>query len=375
MLNEKLSENIIYVHDYLSAGKTDSEIIRDCLNDSATIQGRTVIFDRKDWYIDEAVILTSDTTVLIDGCAIIQKDEVFDNVFRGDNLVVNPDDPYGKPLDVLPIRNIRILGRNGAKIIGCVKNKVGYHSVLKQWQEMTGDFWGWRTLQISLSRCEGFEIGHIELTKTRCWAMSFDQCKNGYVHDLHIVSNVKNGDGINFRSGCSHCKVENITGFTSDDTVACTALANAPKTYPYKNYLYPLEPANSMISADHNHQGDIHDISISNIFTGGFHHGIICLAAYGLKVYNITIRNVKEAGEGKREATVKIYTGYGDGYNEDDISNIIVDGVETLISDYAVMCNAKVNNVTLKNIKKINEPEKTYQLKEQEGINIFLSVP
>jgi polygalacturonase len=300
---------------------------------------------------------------------IKQNNEVFDNVFRGNNLIVNPENPFGTPLDVLPTRNIKIIGKNDAKIVGCDINRRSYHSFLKEEQDMVGDFWGWRTHQISLSKCTCFEISGIEFFQTRGWTMSFDFCCDGYIHDLKIVSNVKNGDGVNFRAGCHHCKVDNITGYTSDDTVACTALFKRNRNYPDNKYLYPNEPAKSIFDGDNLRELDIHDISISRVFTGGEHHGVICLASGGLQVYNIDIRDVIEDCFGKREAAVKIYTGYGEGYRENDFHDITVTNVVSSISGSAVMCNAKVNNVILKNIQ--NKSGVNYNLTYTEGIVIY----
>jgi polygalacturonase len=288
---------------------------------------------------------------------IKQNNKVFDNVFRGDNLIIDSENPYCSPIDVLPISNIKIIGKNGAKIVGCDVNRKDYHPVLKETQDMVGDFWGWRTLQISLSRCSGFEVAGIEFLQTRSWALSFDFCNNGYVHDLNIISNVKNGDGVNFRAGCHNCKVENITGYTSDDTVACNVTSRSCRSYPYKNYLYSNIPALKSFSGGERDY-DVHDISIKGIYTGGNHHGVICLAAGGARVYNIDICDIIEDTKGKREATVKIYTGYGDNYCDNDLNNITVTNVQSNIADFAVLCNTKVDNVVLKNIVQ-NNPNKT----------------
>ena len=97
------------------------------------------------------------------------------------------------------------------------------------------------------------------------WAICFDNCKNCNVHCLEIISNVKNGDGIDFRSGCNSCFVDNITGYTSDDTVACSALSNGKTNRLLSKYLYSSEPYNS---CHENIDKSIHDIKISNIFFG-----------------------------------------------------------------------------------------------------------
>lgn len=343
---------VFYVKDYLEANGTDSAAIERCLAAAnKTAEEKTVVFDGKDFFVDRAILLSSDTTVIVDNCTIKQNDYVFDNVFRGDNLVINGIDPYGVPVDVTPIRNIRIIGKGEAAIVGTDKPQTGYHPFFKEYQQMTGDFWGWRTLMFSFSDCDGFELSGLKLRQTMCWAVCFDHCQNCYVHDLDIRSDVKNGDGIDFRSGCHHCLVENITGFTSDDTVACTALATGKKERVLSKYLSPLEPYN----ASHEEiDGSIHHITIRHIHTGGFHHGVICLSAFGNPLHDIEIEDVKETGEGKREATVKVYTGYGDGYNKGDIRDVTIRDVVSEKAKYALMVACEADNLTTENIVQNN---------------------
>ena len=351
-------ERIFHVKDFFADAKNDSEAIESCFAVAEDIaESKTVVFDGKDYFIDRAILIPSNTQVIIDNCTIKQNDFVFDNVFRGSNLIVNGIDPYGAPIDVTPIRNIKILGKGDAKIIGTDKPQIGYHPFFKEYQTMTGDFWGWRTHMFSFSFCDGFELSGLKLRQTMCWAVCFDNCQRCYVHDIDIRSDVKNGDGIDFRSGCNHCIVENITGFTSDDTVACTALSRGKRERPLSKYLSVSEPYNS---SHENIDGSIHHIRINNILTGGFHHGVICLSAHGNQVHDIEISNVEETGEGGREATVKIYTGYGDGYNTGDIHNVRISNIISEKAKYALMVKCEAENIATQNIVQKNPEGEIY---------------
>lgn len=347
-------ENVLYVKDFVVSGDSDSSAVERCFKAYKRENShKTIVFDGKDFFLDRAVLVPSNTTVIIDNCTIKQNDFVFDNVFRGDNLIINEADPYGAPIDVTLLENIKIIGKGEAYVIGTDNPKTGYHPFFKEHQKMTGDFWGWRTHAFSFSCCKNFEMSGLKLRQTMCWAVCFDNCQNCYIHDLDIVSQVKNGDGVNFRSGCNHCVIENITGSTWDDTVACTALAhnNATGKKGHQKYLYPLEPYNS---CHENVDGSVHHIRINNIFTGGRQHGIICLSAWGNKVYDIEITNIKDVTEGNREATVKIYTGYGEGFCKGDIHDIKVDNVVSNFSKYAVMVDCEPENLTVENIVQNN---------------------
>jgi len=361
-----------YVYDYTKDGISDSEAIRNCLEDSKKQKKRTIVFDRRNWMIDEAILLPSDTTVIIDDCTIKQTDETFDNIFRGDNLVLNPEDPYGCPIDIKEISNIKILGKGRAVLEGPELNKVGYHTFFGEEQVMVGDFWGWRTHQISISMCKNFELGNVAILKTRGWAVSFDVSENIYIHDIEFFSRVKNGDGIDFRSGCHNCLVENITGETSDDTVACTALASKETSsfMTKSKFLYPSEPTRKMrkrVPEDY----DISNVIIKNVCTQGSEHELICLAAEGCNVYNVLIENIKEPenGTGWRESAVKVYTGYGRGYTSGDLHDITIKNVHSTYSDCAVYCNTEVENVALENINH-KDSSKKYRIDYPDGIDI-----
>lgn len=67
--------------------------------------------------------------------------------------------------------------------------------VLEPW---VGDFFGWRTVGIQLSRVTGYEISGFAMRRTHCWAISQEQCCNGCLHNIAFDTAVKNGDGIDF---------------------------------------------------------------------------------------------------------------------------------------------------------------------------------
>ncbi|APC41520.1 hypothetical protein [Clostridium estertheticum] len=364
-------KEIIHVSDFYDGIKTDSQVIIDCLNFCSLFGKRTIIFDQKDWNIDEVILLESDTTIIVDGCTIKQKDNVFDNVFRGNNLTIDPSNPYGAALSVADIKNIKILGINNAKIIGCNINKTGVNPIKQINELMIGDVWGWRTLQISLSKCDGFEISGFAFTQQRCWAIGLDKCSNGSVHDLNIVSTRINGDGVDLRAGCHNIDIYNITGQTWDDGVACSALSLG--NYPVGGWAYPMEPTNGLNASMNIRDLDIHDITISNITLGGVvasTHDVILLCANGLRVYNIQVNDIIETNVGVREAVIYIITGYGGGYVDNDLNSIRVNNVVSKIATNAIMCNAKVNNMMFNKIKQEKVGGALSNITNMDGITI-----
>jgi sugar phosphate isomerase/epimerase len=225
---------------------------------------------------------------------------------------------------------------------------VGYHPGKNEYQKMVGDFWGWRTMMISFAKAENVEISGIELSQTMCWAITFEWSHNVYLHDLAIYSFCKNGDGIDFRSGCHNCKVENLTGYCTDDGVACTALSRGTRyTYPNAKSVYPMTVAAGCVEG---YSHDIHDIEIKNVSVGGLHHVIICLAANGDKVYNVKMENIEEGERGAKWSVVCLYTGYGGGYTAGDINNIRINGVHSRNAKYALEFRADMRDIYAQNM-------------------------
>jgi hypothetical protein len=71
-------------------------------------------------------------------------------------------------------------------------------------------------------------------------------------------------------------------------------------------------------------------------------------------VYEIDIENVKETEEGSREATVKVYTGYGDGYRKGDIHDVRISGVSSQMAQYAVMIACEAEKLSVDGVEQKN---------------------
>lgn len=371
----------VNLSSFMKSGRSDSECIRRCLEYCAPFEQKTIRFDVKELSIDEAILLESNTTIDMADCTIRQKDETFDNVFRGANVKLDEKDFAYLPDVVEPIHNVRILGNGNSYIIGPERNRK-YVNPVEGEQDLVGDYYGLRTHQIDFSRLDGGEISGITFTKTRGWCLNFDFCSYLRLRNLVINSNVKNGDGIDFRVGCKHIKVENVSGATSDDLVACTALGKPDAaSYPDGKYLFPNEATRRMrplLSANAPDAQNIEDITIKNLTNAGTHplghgHGLICLAADGNKVRNIRIEHATEREGIPREAFIKIYTGYtsdGSAYREGDIADIRIKDVTSVSARFALLSNCKCKNVKVRGLKNLSDKTRPYSLTYPEGFEI-----
>jgi hypothetical protein len=329
---EKLtySEGIdVKLSDFMNSQQTDQKNIEDCLSFVSGFEKKTIHFDVERLVVSRAILLESNTTILLEDCVIKQADETFDNVFRSANLNPNGNGGQDMPSTIPILENIKIIGVGKANIIGPDVNASSGGTPL------VGDAYGFRTWQICMVRINGFELSNVSFTKTRCWCITFELCENVSVHDLSIRSNVKNGDGIDFRVGCKHCEVYNMFASTLDDAIACTALgAIAERTGEYCSS--PTWKLWQSIIDTNPSSLDIEDVSVRNIdfsqtvntsFNGG--HGMICLSAYGSKVHNVSIDKFKEVAVGgnNNDGLIKIYHGYGSGYTAGDLNTIRLNNI------------------------------------------------
>ena len=130
--------------DFLS-GRSASEAITAALASRASEnEAISVVLDGRDWVVTEAVVLPSNTELIIDGCRLKLADGVFDNIVRLARLRPDPANPNGPCLGREPAHDIRLIGRNGAAIEGAEHPFVGVNPKTGVKEPWLGDFFGWR---------------------------------------------------------------------------------------------------------------------------------------------------------------------------------------------------------------------------------------
>lgn len=349
----------IYVYDFLKNNLSDSDAIEKAFLYAKKEGINTIIFDKKDWLLDRAVLFFSNVTILVDGVALKQNEDVFDNVFRSENFIVNPDDPYNYPIEIKETENVKILGINGARIEGPEKPSKRLNYCTGEMEETLGDIWGWRSLSVHVVCCKNFEFGGFFITKTRNWAVSVERSSECYFHDIEFLTSCVNGDGINLRNGCHNIKIENIKGTTTDDLIALNnggGFAQYPRK-SWKTYLYPLVPSNFMIPQEEPSDSDIYNIDISNIKLKPvrFVQAVAFLARRGHKIYNVSIRNVVEEKNLLSPLHANLIGAYyQDNYGELNksvfIRNIYIEGVTAQDYEYPVLFRENVEGIFIKNV-------------------------
>ena len=109
---------------------------------------------------------------------------------------------------------------------------------------------------------------------------------------------VKNADGIDLRIGCHNVLIENITGFTEDDTIALTALGGFERRLGY------------VVEGE---SCDIHDVKIRNVASDSYICSVVrLLNDEGNKLYNIDIDGVTHVLCGKHKKKPRYVVRIGD---------------------------------------------------------------
>lgn len=273
-------------------GKSDSESIQNALDYAAGSGIGRVVIPRVNersgkavWDIDKAIILRSETEIVLDNCLLRQADGAFDNVFRS-HLYTKDAQKRSNQL-----HGIHITGKGNAVIDGGLHNgitELGY--VREGGKHMTVNN------MILLLNVRDFVIEGISFEHQRFWAINLIHAEYGRLSNLHFYCEAENPnlDGIDLRNGCHDIIIENITGQAGDDLIALSAIgARVFDSDIQKAYYFDIPGCPQ----------DIHDITIKNIIGTSTDCAIIAMRATdGRKLYNVTIDNVHDVDNGAAAA-------------------------------------------------------------------------
>lgn len=351
-------------------GKNISEKISNALGFLKECDGGTILFkDNTVYLITEAIALPSNTTMVVDGCKIKLADQIFDNIIRSGNLDIDEQNPNSYVKQLLPAKNIRIVGKNGAVIEGAENFYEGVNPKTGVKEKWLGDYWGWRNFTILFSYVDGFEISGLKVQKTHSWGIVLTNgCKNGHVNNLELHTTVKNGDGVSIIQGGSDILIENITGETSDDSIILAAFDES--RWSNNKYVFPLLPVRY---SDYSYGGDIHDITCRNIETSGIHHVMILLPSQP-KIYNIYCSNISDGPKGGKRKVMRIYGNgqYGQGFKPGNMYNIYMNDILSYKADIALEFLAPVHNSHFNKITQLKPGGKDVQT-DPENVNVRIT--
>ena len=288
-----------YLDANTTPGGTDSETIQNAIAKAkAEGHGRVVIPRRNErtgkdeWIIDETVKLPSGVELLIDDAHLTLADGVYANMFA--NETARTEDC--RRLSARQ-HGITIRGRGRAVLDGGNYNGLSERNSGKD--GLPHISYNTTVLFVNVS---GVLIENISVVRQRWWGITNVFVTDSVFRNIRFQSDfsrvdedgvhhpdetprgydeiyIKNSDGIDLRVGCHNILIENISGFTEDDSVALTALGG-------------FESKQSLMLAEPNADCDIHAVTLRNVSTSTYCANVRLLNDNGYKLYNVTVDGV-----------------------------------------------------------------------------------
>lgn len=271
----------------MNFNKHGTEIIQQAISDAAS-QGKSEVVITGNYEIERAIVIPSDFTVILNDCHLRLKDGVYTNIFTNPSTLLKNRTVRDRD------QGIHIIGRGRAILDGGTFNGLNERNCRELNMPMCVNS------LILFTNLENFSLCNLQLRNQRYWSVNINYCSNGLIRDLDILADdsilyvdgerdytvgyrdlcrkhlnlLRNADGIDLRKGCHDITIENITGFTEDDTIALTAV-----DHPTVLDVEGLE-------------SDIYNITVRNIKSSSWCAIIRLLNQGGVKLYNILIDGV-----------------------------------------------------------------------------------
>lgn len=315
-------------------------------------EGKSVVRISGSYEISEVIKIPSHTTLILSDCRLRLADGVFSQVFINENACNDGMDDC----------DIHIIGEGIAEIDGG-----NYNGLSERSQNTNGMPQIWFNNFIILNRVNNFSIEKIRCINMRWYAMLIAASSDGTIRDIDFDGDcrridsetgkevrglirekypetvVKNGDGIDICSGCHDILIENITGFTEDDTVALGSLLR-PEPTPCMAYFGVKD-------------FDVYNIVVRNIRASCFCSPVRIINQGGPKIYNVLIDGVFDSSlnddrlnHGDCGVMIGDTEPYGDRQpSVDETYNIAVKNVYSR-ADTALRVCGGIRNFTYENI-------------------------
>ena len=301
--------------------------------------------------IEETILLPSGVTLILDNCYLKMADDTFCQMFR--NMNADKADVYDS--------NIHIIGKGGSVLDGGKYNGLSEKNCGKDGRPyiIVNNI-------LTFSKVKKLSVSGLKIINMRWWALNFIACSEGHIHDMDFASDasvidretgekhygfagrgydeiyIKNADGIDLRLGCHDFIIENITGFTEDDTVALTALKSRIESY------YPF-PADA--------EEGIRNVTVRNVRAAAQCGIVRLLNQGGTFLHDITVDGVYDTSQnderldrGDRGVKIGDRHLYGEYYpTADETFNITVKNVEARAKTALSVCG-EINGLIIENI-------------------------
>jgi hypothetical protein len=277
------------------------------------------------WFITKAIVLPSNTTLILHGARLFMADRVSDNMIR--NL-------HAETGDSRRDENIHILGLGGAELDGNALNQVRQAHVHKNFG-------------IAFHKVDKSSIKGIALGPTEAWGMGLENVNDLLIESLRFQQDRKteNQDGVHVCGPGSRICISNIIGIVADDAIAIDPGAGA------EDYRGSARGSGGLLE----------NIVVSNVSVKNLRSGAVVrtLGSKGKNLDGVFISQVAITGSnqvlkigwdrwGARQGGRDV----GDVFPScDEQKNIVIEGVKGSTDDVFCRIESNVKNLTIKNVR------------------------
>lgn len=221
------------------------------------------------WTITKTVNLYTGSVICLDNCHLRLADGMFGNMFKNSN----GREEAAKTLSGRQY-DIHIYGVGNAMLDG------GNHNGLIETNAAEKGLPMILNTMIHFHNAERIIIENLTMVSQRWWGITFHYCSDVRISNIRYrtLCTAPNSDGIDLRTGCNGFVIENISGYTQDDTVALTNLRNL---FDEKMRVTDLDDS-------------IHNVVIRNITAKTPCASVRLLNHARKKLYNVMIENVQQ---------------------------------------------------------------------------------
>lgn len=277
------------------------------------------------WVLTKAIIVSSNTTLVLHGARLYMADNVSDNMIR--NFHADTGDDRRD-------ENIHIQGFGGAVLDGNAVNQVRQVQVHKNFG-------------IAFHKVDKASIKGIVLGPTEGWGMGLENVNDLFVESIRFQQDGKthNQDGVHVCGPGARICISNIIGTVGDDAVAIDAGAGA------EDYRGSARGPGGLLE-----NIVVSNVSVKNLRAGAL---VRTVASKGKGLDGVLISNVAITGSNQ---VLKIgWDRWGARQGGHDIvdvfpsveeqKNIVIDGVKGSTDDVFCRIESNVKNLTIRNVR------------------------
>jgi hypothetical protein len=277
------------------------------------------------WLLTRAIIIPSNTTLVLHGSRLFMADNISDNMIR--NI-------HAESGDSRRDENIHIVGVGGAELDGNAENQIRQAQVYKNFG-------------IALYKVDKASINGIALGPAEGGGMGLDDVSDLLIDSIRFQQNGKtnNQDGVHVCGPGRRICISNITGTVADDAIALDAGAGA------EDYRGSARGFGGLLE-----NIVVNNVSVKNLQSGAV---IRTVASKGKPLDGVFISNVAITGSNQvikigwdRWGTRQAGHDIGDVFPLcEEQKNIVIEGVKGSTEDVFCRVESNVKNLTIRNVR------------------------